>query len=72
MKDPNPQLLLPEQATLLRELNHRIKNEFASAISAVSLAAARSDNAEVKLALTDVTELLHRYVDVHRAQMLIL
>ena len=67
MKDPNPQLLLPEQATLLSELNHRIKNEFASAISAVSLAAARSDNAEVKLALTDVTELLHRYVDVHRA-----
>lgn len=52
---------------LLHELNHRINNEFSAAISVVSLAAARSDNSEVKTALSEVTELLHRYADVHRA-----
>lgn len=52
---------------LLHELNHRINNEFTAAISVVSLAAARSDNSEVKTALSEVTELLHRYADVHRA-----
>jgi two-component sensor histidine kinase len=36
----DPQVRLLHQAVLLRELNHRINNEFASAISAVSLAAA--------------------------------
>jgi two-component sensor histidine kinase len=55
------------QAVLLHELNHRINNEYASAISAVSLAAAHSGNEEVKLALSAVNELLHSYVDVHRA-----
>jgi two-component sensor histidine kinase len=60
-------LALPEDAVLLFELNHRINNEFASAISVVSRAAARSSNNEVRLALTDVTELLNRYADVHRA-----
>ncbi len=60
-------LALPEDAVLLFELNHRINNEFASAISVVSQAAARSSNNEVRLALTNVTELLHRYADVHRA-----
>jgi hypothetical protein len=34
------QLPFPEGSVLLHELNHRINNEFASAISAVSLAAA--------------------------------
>jgi two-component sensor histidine kinase len=62
-----PQMRLLHQAVLLHELNHRINNEFASAISAVSLAAAHSDNAEVKLALSAVSELLHSYADVHRA-----
>jgi two-component sensor histidine kinase len=52
---------------LLHELNHRINNEFSSAISAVSLAAAHSSNSEVKLALSAVGELLHSYADVHRA-----
>ena len=55
------------QAVLLHELNHRINNEYASAISAVSLAAAHSGNEEVKLALGAVNELLHSYADVHRA-----
>jgi two-component sensor histidine kinase len=52
---------------LLHELNHRINNEFSSAISAISLAAAHSSNSEVKLALSAVGELLHSYADVHRA-----
>jgi two-component sensor histidine kinase len=56
-----------EERMLLRELNHRINNEFASIINMVSLAAARSGNEEVKAALNGVTERLHQYVDVHRA-----
>jgi two-component sensor histidine kinase len=55
------------QGVLLHELNHRINNEFVSAISMVSLAAARSNSEEVKLALSAVNELLHSYAEVHRA-----
>jgi two-component sensor histidine kinase len=55
------------ERTLLCELNHRINNEFASAIGAVSVAATLSANDEVKAALLAVTELLHRYADVHHA-----
>jgi two-component sensor histidine kinase len=58
---------LPQEDTLLHELNHRINNEFAAAISVVSLSAARSGNKEVKAALSGVTELLHQYADIHRA-----
>src|SRR5882762_7962904 len=60
-------LAFPEERVLLPELNHRINNEFASAINVVSLAAARSGNEAVRAALTGVTELLHRYAEVHRA-----
>lgn len=56
-----------EESMLLRELNHRINNEFATAISVVSLAARRSNNDEVKAALSGVVELLHQYADVHSA-----
>jgi two-component sensor histidine kinase len=56
-----------DEPVLLHELNHRVNNEFAAAISVVSLAAARSRNDEVKAALSGVTELLHHYADVHRA-----
>jgi two-component sensor histidine kinase len=52
---------------LLQELNHRINNDFAAAIGAVSLAAKRSNNYEVKAALSRVAELVQRYADVHRA-----
>jgi two-component sensor histidine kinase len=52
---------------LLLELNHRIDNEFASAISLVSVAAVRSDDLEVKIALANVVELLDRHADVLRA-----
>jgi two-component sensor histidine kinase len=58
---------VPQEQTLLHELNHRVNNEFATAISVVSLAAARAGNIEVKAALSGVAELLHRYADVHRA-----
>ena len=63
----DPQVRLLHQAVLLHELNHRINNEYASAISAVSLAAAHSGNEEIKLAPSAVNELLHSYADVHRA-----
>jgi two-component sensor histidine kinase len=45
---------------LLRELSHRVKNEFASAIGHVSLIASRSTNEDVKLALAGVADLLHQ------------
>ena len=41
-----------EERMLLHELNHRINNEFAAAISVVSFAARRSNNDEVKAALS--------------------
>jgi two-component sensor histidine kinase len=56
-----------DERTLLRELNHRINNEFTSIINMVTLVAARSGNQEVKAALNGVAERLHEYVDVHRA-----
>jgi two-component sensor histidine kinase len=52
---------------LLREFAHRVNNEFTSVINAMSRAAARSANPEVKAALSEATEMLHSYVDVHRA-----
>src|SRR5580704_1231117 len=52
---------------LLQELNHRTNNEFAAAISAVSLAARRSNNDEVKAVLSGVVKLLHQYAGLHRA-----
>ena len=51
----------------VREISHRIANEFASAIGAVSLAAARSHDREVKEALAGVVKRLHNYARVHRA-----
>ncbi|HTV37998.1 MAG TPA: sensor histidine kinase [Xanthobacteraceae bacterium] len=56
-----------EEQVLLRELNHRINNEFASLVSLVTLAAARSGNNDVKLALRHVTDLIHNCADVHHA-----
>jgi two-component sensor histidine kinase len=59
---PNPDGLL-----LLRELDHRIKNELTSAIYGVSAKAVHSDSVAVKAALLDVVDLLHQWGDVHRA-----
>lgn len=60
-------LPIPQERVLLQELNHRISNEFFSAMSLVSLAAARSGSDEVKVALSGVTALLHHYAEVHQA-----
>lgn len=62
-----PPLPTLKERVLLLELNHRINNEFASAINCVSVAAVRTDNVEVKTALSQVVELLHQHADVHRA-----
>jgi two-component sensor histidine kinase len=56
-----------EQGILLRELNHRIGNGLASAISLVSAAAVRVEGGEAKRALSDVVELLHGHADVQQA-----
>jgi two-component sensor histidine kinase len=57
----------PDGSLLLRELNHRIKNELTSAICTVSAKAMQSNSVTVKAALLDVVELLHQCADVHRA-----
>jgi two-component sensor histidine kinase len=43
-----------------------VKNEFAAAIGIVSLAASRSSNDEVKVALAAVEQRLHNHAQVHR------
>jgi two-component sensor histidine kinase len=61
--------LLPECHTrlLLREFTHRVNDDFASAISVVSLAAARSRSQEVRAALSAVQDRLQSYASIHRA-----
>jgi two-component sensor histidine kinase len=66
MLEPTNQTTCPDGALLMRELSHRINNEFTSAISVISLTAARSGSSEVKAALSYVSDCLHRYADVHR------
>ncbi len=56
-----------DEQVLVREITHRINNEFASAISVVSLTAARSNSEEVKRALAGILDRLHSYARVHRA-----
>src|ERR1700694_1697537 len=58
---------LSDERLLLREFSHRINNEFASAISVISLAAARSTNNEVKIALAAAQDRLQNYAQVHQA-----
>jgi two-component sensor histidine kinase len=62
------QLPNPDGSLLLRELNHRIKNEFTSVICVVSAKAMQSDSVTVKAALLDVVDVLHQCADVHQAQ----
>jgi len=52
---------------LVRELSHRVNNEFASAIGFVSRLAACSTSDEVKGVLAEVVDLLHNYAGGHRA-----
>ena len=52
---------------LVREITHRINNEFASVIGFVSVLNAGSSSAEVKAVLAQVAGLLHKYSGAHRA-----
>src|ERR1700675_3345503 len=61
------QLPNPDGSLLLRELNHRVKNELTSAMCKVSAKAVLSDSVGGKAALLDVVDLLHQCGDVHRA-----
>jgi two-component sensor histidine kinase len=54
------------ERTLLRELTHRFNGELASSIGAVSAAAVRTDNQEVKAALCNVVDLLQQRADLNR------
>jgi two-component sensor histidine kinase len=56
-----------DRSLLLRELNHRVKNELTSVICKVSAKAVLSDSVAVKAALLEVVDLLHQCADVHRA-----
>ncbi len=62
-----PKQTFSDAGLLLREFSHRINNEFTSAISVLSIAAARSANEEVKAALGAVRDQLHNYAKVHHA-----
>lgn len=52
---------------LLREMAHRVSNEYSAAITALSLAAARTDSPEAKAAISAAADRLHDYADAHRA-----
>jgi two-component sensor histidine kinase len=52
---------------LLRELNHRIRNDLTCTICTVSTRAMEAQNVTVKAALLDVVDLLHQCADVHQA-----
>ena len=54
------------ETMLLRELNHRINDEFSSSISTLSTAAVRADNPEVKLALSNVVDMLQEHANLNR------
>jgi two-component sensor histidine kinase len=58
---------LPDASLLMREMTHRVSNEFASAVYMVSLAASRSGDRQVQSVLGDVQEHLEHYARVHRA-----
>lgn len=66
--DPDPPA--GEMGTLLRELNHRIENQFSSAMNLISAEAVRAEGTEAKAGLSNVVELLHGYADVHRALLM--
>ena len=55
------------EGLLLREITHRINNEFASIIQVVSCTAAKSSDGNVKRALTRIVQQLHCYARVHHA-----
>jgi two-component sensor histidine kinase len=66
----SPETPVAEPGMLLRELDHRINNQFTTAINSISVAAVRAEGAEAKAVLSDAVELLHGYADVHRALLM--
>jgi two-component sensor histidine kinase len=66
----SPDRPVSEAVTLLRELNHRIDNQFASAISLISIEAVRAEGQEAKTALSNTVELLRGYGEVHRTLLM--
>ena len=55
---------------LLAEMEHRVINEYAVAISTISAAASRSSDADVRATLADAARRLGRYAAAHRALQL--
>jgi two-component sensor histidine kinase len=64
---PSSESDFPEARLLLREFSHRVNNEFASAIAAISIAATRSASVEAEAALSAVRNQLQSYAQVHHA-----
>jgi two-component sensor histidine kinase len=60
-------IALPDVQLLMREMTHRISNEFASAIGLVAISASRCAGPEAKQALNGVRERLEQYALVHHA-----
>lgn len=58
---------LPEGRLLVRELTHRINNEFACLLNMVSLAAARTASIEARYTLAAVLDRLEGFAGVNRA-----
>jgi two-component sensor histidine kinase len=59
--------VLSDTTLLMRELTHRISNEFASAVCMLSVAASRCADARTQGILDDVQQHLESYARVHRA-----
>ena len=57
----------PPERVLLRELSHRINNEFASAIGLVAVAESRCEDSEAKGVLALVRGRLQGYANVHHS-----
>jgi two-component sensor histidine kinase len=57
----------PKPLFLVEEFNHRVLNEYAEAISALSLAAVAAPDARSELALTSAAMRLRAHADAHRA-----
>jgi two-component sensor histidine kinase len=57
----------PQSLLLLAEMTHRVSNEYALAISSISLAAARSSSLEAKATLAEAAGRLRDFADAHRA-----
>jgi two-component sensor histidine kinase len=55
-----------DERTLLRELSHRIDKELVCSINTISAAAVRTDNPEIKVALSNVVDLLQQQANLHR------